>query len=379
MGRLLRGEPEDEALKRQRVRALAASERGRHVLGLVNDRSFPGKTKGAVAGQVHEIYEDLGVDYDELFPDLKGFQERYPATSAEYDFPHPASGHSRLFWFLFNLFLIRNGFEPIYFPSAEEATARISGERPIRSSELQRAPSAGLEAGDRMGQSTRVDWLRVHQAILQVLRDYRDPYLSRTKLAKLVGVNPMTLYRHGWRRLVEEENEYRVGEGRPIIRIKKGGRPPMAPAVPSSPTHAGLEQKLDEASGRIDVDTRRLTVGQRLRWQVVGVAQLGNYPVLAVLERRLKHLLLDPGGEDTRVVIQLLVGNRDPSTEEVDYYGSEEELAHFIELAAPRGVRVRPNPVTRQGLEPTDWTEAEVGRRVDIDRLIEDLKLVGSL
>ena len=119
--RLYRGEKEDRALRRQRVRALSESKRGRRLMRMVNDRGLLWKaTRGKAARRVTQIYRELGVNtrYDELLTFLEGFAAVLPTVPEEYDdSPHPSSGHNRLAWFLASYFLIRNGYEPLYFSS----------------------------------------------------------------------------------------------------------------------------------------------------------------------------------------------------------------------------------------------------------------------
>lgn len=127
--RLVRGEAPDPQLSAVRARSLKAKEeklmsmkQGRRrdgVLPLVNDTSFAGKPARDAALHAECIYYSI-VAPVQFFVSLDGFRESPDELTR-----HPADGHHRVAWFLMNYFLIRNGYEPVYFSDKEDYAKAI--------------------------------------------------------------------------------------------------------------------------------------------------------------------------------------------------------------------------------------------------------------
>jgi|GEM_PF-5594415 len=127
--RLVRGEAPDHQLSVIRARSLKAKEekvmsmrQGRRrdgVLPLVNDTSFAGKPARDAALHAECIYYSI-VAPVQFFVSLDGFNESPDQLTR-----HPADGHHRVAWFLMNYFLMRNGYEPVYFTGKEDYAKAI--------------------------------------------------------------------------------------------------------------------------------------------------------------------------------------------------------------------------------------------------------------
>ena len=153
--RRFRGEPEDPKIQAERISSLETEGERRRpgLFDRINDGTFRDRTPAEVAEHAAAIYVDLAGQpqgKSQWLVGLYGFH--YAAPEKRGDSSDPASGHHRLGWFMMNVFLVRNGYEPFYFLNSWEVTPTPSRSNVLgmvlRRLKKQSSPaSAGLEEG----------------------------------------------------------------------------------------------------------------------------------------------------------------------------------------------------------------------------------------
>ncbi len=182
-------------------------------------------------------------------------------------------------------------------------------------------------------------------------------------------------------------------EGRIISAPVGRLRDELARRLREGTSQAGTEEVpegVEEASRRVREALRLLSDGVSLRPVVVGASFVRRYPGLVALDQFLspRVFALDPGNQETAVLVELLRGQEVPP-DQVLYYGSREEHGHFAELSSGAGISAGDEPVALEpdlsfglalrrilaslsGLTP----EELLLRGMDLDRLAEDLELL---